>query len=118
MKLPRKRSIETAFWCAFIASAVFCVFESLMLRGDLEMLELKAYDLWLNAQPADSRMSNKIVIIYLREEEARKLGKPYPLRDDQLMELFDKLMPLHPAAVGIDLFRDQEMDVVVTPAAR
>ena len=92
-----------------IALLVFAIFEYLSLSGSLEYFELKSYDLWVNLQPRDPRMSDKIVVVTILEDELRKDDLENPLRDAPLLKLLNTLQQDKPAAIALDLFRDREL---------
>src|SRR5438045_4058265 len=73
MKRPRKRTLQTCLGCAVIALIVFAAFEGMLLHGNLEYLELKSHDLWVNLQPGDKRMSKDIVVVVIKEDEVRAM---------------------------------------------
>lgn len=109
MKRPRKRTLLTALGCALIALGVFAAFYGMLLHGNLEYLELKAHDLWVNVQPRDSRMSKDIVVVVIKEDEVRRMKQEYPLRDAPLLDLLNGIQGQKPLAIGLDLFRDREL---------
>ncbi|MGB7417086.1 MAG: CHASE2 domain-containing protein, partial [Thermosynechococcaceae cyanobacterium] len=71
-------------------------------QGIFESLELNAYDQVLRqraAEPPDAR----ILVVEIGQEETNTYG--YPLPDRVLTDLLDKLLPLKPNAIGLDLHR-------------
>ena len=109
MKRPRKRTLQTCLGCAVIALIVFAAFEGMLLHGNLEYLELKSHDLWVNLQPGDKRMSKDIVVVAIKEDEVRAMDQEYPIRDEKLLELLRGIQTQKPLAIGLDLFRDREL---------
>ncbi|MGF1600575.1 MAG: CHASE2 domain-containing protein [Thermosynechococcaceae cyanobacterium] len=70
--------------------------------GLFESLELNAYDTLLRqrtAEPPDAR----ILVVEIGQDETNTHG--YPLPDRVLTDLLDKLLPLKPNAIGLDLHR-------------
>ena len=109
MKMPRKRSLLTAAGCGAIAVFSFALFHLMVQKGMLQSLELKAYDLWLNAQSPDDSMSDNILVVEVRENDPLFKLKEDRLRDDELLKVLQKLQAMHPAAIAVDLFRDKEL---------
>jgi CHASE2 domain-containing sensor protein len=72
--------------------------------GTLQTWELKAFDWLIQSLPAETA-DKRILIIGADEEDIRKYG--YPLPDDILVQLLQKLEQYQPAAIGIDIFRDR-----------
>lgn len=72
--------------------------------GTLQTWELKAFDWLIQSLPAETA-DKRILIIGADEEDIRKYG--YPLPDDILVQLLQKLEHYQPAAIGIDIFRDR-----------
>ena len=73
------------------------------LAGILQPIEWKALDLMLKrraAEPTDSR----ITIVAITDEDINRLG--YPISDQALAELIQKIQANRPRAIGIDIFRD------------
>src|SRR4051794_23795547 len=109
IKLPRKRTLLTTAGCLLIGISVFALFEALTVFCVMESLELKAHDLWVRSQPRDQRMTDKIAVVVIKEDEVRALNEEYPLRDKALLKLLSKLQESKPAAMAVDLFRDREL---------
>ncbi|MEO1559411.1 MAG: adenylate/guanylate cyclase domain-containing protein, partial [Cyanobacteria bacterium J06632_19] len=74
------------------------------LTGLLQMLELAAYDqlfILRNSEKKDER----IVIVEIDEEAIRQLE--YPIPDDKLAQILQKIKQHQPRAIGLDLYRDK-----------
>lgn len=72
--------------------------------GNLEFLELAAYDAYLRLQPQASSSDPRIVLIPVSESDIHEYG--YPLPDGILARLLKNLIAFQPRAVGLDIFRD------------
>ena len=72
--------------------------------GAFQSLELKALDMLLRLrlpEPTDER----ILIIGIDETDIQQVGS-YPIPDEVLAALLQKLETYHPRVVGLDMFRD------------
>jgi CHASE2 domain-containing sensor protein len=72
--------------------------------GILQPLELKAFDHLLHLRLPESPDS-RLLIVGADEQDISKYG--YPLPNEVLKQLLEKLKSREPAAIGIDIFRDQ-----------
>lgn len=84
------------------------------LLGLLEPLELMAYDRLMqqrSAEPVDSR----IVVIEIAEEATSDYG--YPLPDETLATLIDRVNQANPLAIGLDLHRPNALTEVARTVA-
>ncbi len=77
----------------------------LRLSGNLESLELAAYDWYIRLRPNVVATDPRIALITITEQDIRKLGR-WPLSDANLVQALEKLVQLRPRAIGLDLFRD------------
>lgn len=80
--------------------------------GVLQAWELKAFDTLMVqrfSEPPDSRL----LIIGVDEEDIRRYG--YPLPDEVLAKLLERINTHQPAAIGLDLFRDQPVPLRESP---
>ena len=81
---------------------------ALRATGAFERTELKAYDLWCNLRPADTRAAGSIVIVGITEQDIQRL-KQYPISDENLAHAIEKLLVYEPQVIGLDIFRDIEV---------
>jgi CHASE2 domain-containing sensor protein len=101
------RTIQPLPWQRLLALSL-CVTASVIAgrwMGLFEPLELNAYDSLLRqrtAEPTDDR----ILVIEIGQDETNTYG--YPLSDRVLTDLIDKLQPLKPSAIGLDLHRAKD----------
>ena len=71
--------------------------------GWLEAAELNAYDRFV-AWRAESRpVSERVVLIVIREEELARYGHPIP--DEVLAEALERVLSTRPRVVGLDIYR-------------
>jgi len=82
-------------------------FGTLALRafGALESLELSAYDWFVRLRPATGAADGRIALITVTEDDLRARG--WPLSDDVLADVLERVARLRPRAVGVDIYRDQ-----------
>jgi adenylate cyclase len=102
--IPRKLVRSRRTVSALITSAVFAVVGGARSAGDLEALELGAYDWFLRSLPMQAITENPIVLVKLREHEIQKYG--HPLCDARLALALSELRRLGARAIGVDLWRD------------
>ena len=87
------------------AGVVFLVIAVVRWAGMLQSLELQAYDVLLRARALDPPAERRITIISAGEEEVERFG--WPLPDEILADLLDRLVDLEPEVVGVDIYRDR-----------
>jgi adenylate cyclase len=94
--------------------AALGVFLSLWLViacGGLDSLELWAFDLGVrflhrdSAPPQESAVGPGVTVISFTESYIRQSGE-YPIPDSTLAQALENLEALHPAAIGVDIYRD------------
>ncbi|HEY9598271.1 MAG TPA: CHASE2 domain-containing protein [Cyanophyceae cyanobacterium] len=74
------------------------------LTGLLQFQELVAFDHFLRLRPAESA-DTRIVIVGIDENDIKRIGN-YPIPDQTLANLLQKLQSYHPRVIGLDLFKD------------
>ena len=72
--------------------------------GLLQTWELKAFDTLMTQRPKEIP-DERLLIIGVDDEDIRRYG--YPLSDEVLAQLLQKLNTYQPAVIGLDIFRDQ-----------
>lgn len=87
-----------------LAPAVAGVIVGLRLAGWLQPLEWAALDLAFQLRPAEPTDA-RIVIVGIDEADLQQFGK-WPISDQQLAELLDRVKQQQPSAIGLDLYRD------------
>lgn len=93
-------------WRAVWATApiVTAIVITLRLTGLLQGLEWAAFDLFLRQRPSEEP-DPRIVIVGIGEEDLRDLAA-WPMSDEVLAELIEKISAQNPRGIGLDLFRD------------
>jgi adenylate cyclase len=80
---------------------------ALHATGNLQPLELKAYDWQLGLRGATEKDQPPILIVAATEDDIRTLG--WPLTDAKLAEILKKLVQYKARAIGLDIYRDLEV---------
>jgi adenylate cyclase len=101
IKTIRNPSFAAALTCLLVLLAVLGV----RRNGNLEFLELPAYDWFLRLQPGSSAHEPRITVVRVSEEDILSLGR-WPLTDEILARALTALLKESPRAVGLDIFRD------------
>jgi adenylate cyclase len=88
------------------AAAVVVSLAVVLLRsgGNLEMLELVAYDWLLRLRPESPAGTSRIVLVTATERDVRNYG--WPLTDATLAQMLRTLTELAPRVIGLDIYRD------------
>jgi CHASE2 domain-containing sensor protein/two-component sensor histidine kinase len=74
------------------------------LTGSLQVLEWMAFDGVLRSRPVEAAES-RIVIVGINENDIKMVGQ-YPIPDQAIATLLQRLQSYQPRAIGLDLFRD------------
>ena len=69
-------------------------------------LELKAFDFLMQKMPIE-KADKRILIVGADEEDISNDKYGYPIPDTTLDQLLEKIQTYQPAAIGVDIFRDQ-----------
>ncbi len=104
MKLLRRPLNSPAAVSLLIGVVVFFCVMGVRGAGGLQSLELYAYDLFLELQPA-APPDSRIVIVEITENDIQTLGS-WPLTDATIARLLEILTSHGPRAIGIDIYRD------------
>jgi adenylate cyclase len=97
-------SIRAAVTSSVIALLAFGIVSFLWLTGRLQQSELWFYDGIMVRAAKPFATDDRISLVLLSEKDIESFD--YPLRDDKLSALLEKIESGHPAAIGIDLYRD------------
>ncbi len=100
-----KRKLYPREVCGLIILAVFAAVMFAHRRGHLQFLEFRAYDVFLRRTPL-LQNGDPIVLIELRETDIQNPDLDYPLTDQKLAELLEKLEAQKPRVLGVDFWRD------------
>lgn len=73
--------------------------------GLLERLELGAYDRLLALRPLPADPGARVVVVAYTEHDIMS-QRTYPLPDDTLAEVLERILAQGPRAVGVDFYRD------------
>jgi len=88
-----------------ISGIVFISIIVLRANGNLESLELAAYDWFIRLKPSTSGENKRIVLITVSERDILNQGR-WPLTDRTLAQVLTILSQYEPCAIGVDIFRD------------
>jgi CHASE2 domain-containing sensor protein len=101
-----RRSLVQVGWrsVAVISVVVTGLVAGARTLGYLQTSELQVFDHILRKQPKEP-IDSRILLIGADEEDLRRYG--YPLPDARIAELLQKLRQAKPAAIGLDIVRDQ-----------
>ncbi len=97
----RFRSYPGVFQTTLGASALLILATSL---GWLQSFELDTFDLMIRLRPA-APPDERIVVLEVGEEDIKALQQ-WPLTDDKLAQILEKVQQQNPRVVGLDLYRD------------
>lgn len=86
-----------------IGNLVFLLLWGLRSAGGLQALELGAYDLAFRLRPA-AMLDDRIALITETEEDLQRWG--YPLSDEVLAQVLDRLSEGGARVIGVDKYRD------------
>jgi len=93
-------------WRALLVSASSVASLIIVLRflGLFQMLEWAALDQWFRLRPLEPPDS-RIVVVTIDEATIRNVGQ-WPIPDDVLAKVLEKINQQQPRAIGVDLYRD------------
>lgn len=74
-------------------------------QGHLQFLELTAYDLLAARIPNAAETTTAVSLVLITEPDIQALGN-WPLTDDQLHGILNRIVDLQPEVVGLDIYRD------------
>lgn len=72
--------------------------------GQMEALELGAYDQMLRSRPKE-KIDNRLLVVAVTEDDIQNL-RQWPLSDAILSQALKKLERHQPSAIGLDIYRD------------
>ena len=84
---------------------VFLLMMSLRVYGQLEWLELAAYDWFVRLAPKQTNGDPRVTFIKISEDDIRRYGR-WPITDESLARALKDLLKDHPRAIGLDIYRD------------
>ena len=84
---------------------VFLCTLTLRATGNLEHLELSAYDWFIRMEPKLPTANPRITLIEISESDIRAYGR-WPLTDETLARALKILLKDNPRVIGLDIYRD------------
>ncbi len=101
---PRTLNIFTPLLvCLLIGNLVFLLLSGVRIMGGLQSLELGAYDMAFRLRPP-APLDERIALITETEEDLQRWG--YPLSDEVLAQVLDRLSQAGARVIGVDKYRD------------
>lgn len=88
-----------------VCLVAFTGIATLRFLGKLEFLELKVYDLGVSMEAEDTSVSDQMAFVGITDSDIATFG--YPIPDDAMADLVEKILAGGARAVGIDIYRDQ-----------
>ncbi|WP_052001678.1 CHASE2 domain-containing protein [Lyngbya aestuarii] len=99
-----------------VSASLIAAFLVIFIRdfGQLEFLELKAFDHFMRSRPAETLDSRMLIVDITRQDVNTQIrppneGKYKSLNDGYLEELIEKLAVLEPRVIGLTLDRDYQL---------
>jgi adenylate cyclase len=89
----------------FIGAAVFIAVIGIRALGYLEFAELIAYDWCKRAATPYMPLEKRVVLVEITDLDIQNIGQ-WPLTDQVLAVVLEKLAQLKPRAIGLDIYRD------------
>jgi adenylate cyclase len=105
MRFAAKIIRNPIFAAALSCLLVFVAVTGVRRNGNLEFLELPAYDWFVRLLPRASVQDTRITVVRVSEQDILSLGR-WPLTDEILAQALAALLKENPRAVGLDIFRD------------
>ncbi len=104
--LKWRTKVPKITWIKIIPTVglVILIVTGLRLFGLLQPLELSALDYYFRLRPPEP-LDSRIVIVGITQQDITKL-RNYPLTDEVLAQLLEKIRQQNPRAIGLDLYRD------------
>ena len=105
MRFMAKMIRNPVFAAALSCLLVFVALVGVRRNGNLEFLELPAYDWFVRLLPASSTQDDRITLVLVSEKDILSIGR-WPLTDEVLAQTLTTLLKGKPIAIGLDIFRD------------
>ncbi len=87
-----------------VTQLIFLVVMGLRWSGQLQGVELSAYDLMVYLGASNPSSESRIVLVWATDADQRQWR--WPLSDKQLVELLERTLVYQPRVLGLDLYRD------------
>ena len=88
-----------------VGNLVFFAIIGLRATGGLQTLELTAYDVLTRLRSYTAIPDKRIVLVGVTERDLKRWG--WPLSDDVLARLLERLLTYRPRVIGLDIYRDK-----------
>jgi adenylate cyclase len=105
MRFVTKLIRNPLFVAALSCLLVFLALVGVRRNGNLEFLELSAYDWFVRLQPGSTLLDPRITVVRVSEKDILSIGQ-WPLTDELLAQALTAILKEKPRAVGLDIFRD------------
>ena len=89
---------------ALLGLGLFLLLAGARQYGLLQRTEIMVYDKFLLWRAGESAMDDRIALVEITEADIRKYDFPIP--DDLLARLLEKIARAQPVAIGLDIYRD------------
>ena len=99
--LPKWRRLQTVFLTSVVITSLVMGMRSL---GMLQNWELHAFDQLMQLRP-DKKPDPRLLVVTVTEADIQKLAQ-YPLTDQTMVRLLEKLKQYQPRVIGLDIYRD------------
>ncbi len=107
------KSFIIPIWEVLLTSiAAMLLIMGLRFWGGFQGLELYAFDYFMRKLPAQSQ-DERLLLVGVNEADLREYTHPLP--DTILAQLLNKLQQYQPAAIGLDIVRDQPVPAINSP---
>jgi len=100
-KMIRNPIFAAALSCLLVLLAIVGV----RRQGNLEFLELPAYDWFVRMRPGSVIHDPRITVVRVSEKDILSIGQ-WPLTDEILAQALTLLLKEKPRVIGLDIFRD------------
>jgi CHASE2 domain-containing sensor protein len=84
--------------------SVIAIVTLIRMFGGLQFLEWAAFDAGLKLRPIESS-DDRIIIVGITEADIQQIGQ-YPISDQIIADLLNKLQSFQPRVIGLDIYRD------------
>jgi adenylate cyclase len=105
MRVVTKMIRNPLFAAALSCLLVFLAIMGVRRNGNLEFLELSAYDWFVRLRPSSFLLDSRITVVQISEKDILSIGR-WPITDDILAKALTLLLKDRPKAIGLDIFRD------------
>ncbi|MGL5082520.1 MAG: CHASE2 domain-containing protein [Microcoleaceae cyanobacterium] len=110
----QRRSIQRLLIALCLSLVTAFLLNFVRETGHLEWLELKAFDALMRSRPTQIA-DQRLLIIDITQDDANAQtrpqdeGKDKAIQDSYLERLLERLAPLEPSVIGLDVYRDYQI---------